>query len=158
MSTAAFIAGKTLPYLVLSQISAFFVILAAMALFDLPMNGSWMTLQLVLALFLVGALGTGLFVSTVADTQQVAFQMSLLIAFLPTFILSGFIFPISSMPIVLQYITTIVPARYFLVALRGVLLKGAPLSMIQPQLWALVAYASVVLGLTVLRLSRRGGA
>jgi ABC-2 type transport system permease protein len=158
MSTGAFIAGKTLPYLVLSQVSAFFVILAAMALFDLPMNGNWLTLQLVLALFLVGALGTGLFVSTVADTQQVAFQMSLLIAFLPTFILSGFIFPISSMPIVLQYITTIVPARYFLVALRGVLLKGAPLALIQPQLWALVAYASVVLGLTVLRLSRRGGA
>jgi ABC-2 type transport system permease protein len=62
------------------------------------------------------------------------------------------------MPIVLQYITNIVPARYFLIALRGVLLKGAPLSVIQPQLIALSIYASVVLGLTVLRLSRRGGA
>lgn len=158
MSTASFIAGKTLPYLVLSQASAFMVILASMALFDMPMNGNWWTLQLVVALFLIGALGTGLFVSTVADTQQVAFQMSLLIAFLPTFILSGFIFPIASMPIVLQYITNVVPARYFLVALRGVLLKGAPLSVIQPQLVALTIYASVVLGLTVLRLSRRGGA
>lgn len=158
MATASFIAGKTLPYLVLSQASAFMVILASMALFDMPMNGNWWTLQLVVALFLVGALGTGLFVSTVAETQQVAFQMSLLIAFLPTFILSGFIFPIASMPIVLQYITNIVPARYFLVALRGVLLKGAPLSVIQPQLIALTIYASVVLGLTVLRLSRRGGA
>jgi ABC-2 type transport system permease protein len=120
------------------------------------MHGSWWTLQLVVALFLVGALGTGLFVSTVADTQQVAFQMSLLIAFLPTFILSGFIFPIASMPVVLQYITNIVPARYFLVALRGVLLKGAPLSVIQPQLLALTIYAGVVLSLTVFRLSRRG--
>jgi ABC-2 type transport system permease protein len=103
-------------------------------------------------------LGTGLLVSTIADTQQVAFQMSLLLAFLPTFILSGFIFPIASMPIVLQYITNVVPARYFLVALRGVLLKGAPFSVIQPQLIALVIYATVVLGLTTLRLSRRGGA
>jgi ABC-2 type transport system permease protein len=158
MSTWAFIVGKTLPYLVLSQASAFMVILASMALFDMPMNGSWLTLQLVVALFLVGALGTGLFVSTVAETQQVAFQMSLLIAFLPTFILSGFIFPIASMPIVLQYITNVVPARYFLIALRGVLLKGAPLGVIQPQLIALTIYASAVLGLTVLRLSRRGGA
>ena len=158
ISTWSFIAGKTLPYLVLSQASAFMVILASMALFDMPMNGSWWTLQLVVALFLVGALGTGLFVSTVADTQQVAFQMSLLIAFLPTFILSGFIFPIASMPVVLQYITNIVPARYFLIALRGVLLKGAPLGVIEPQLVALTIYATVVLGLTVLRLSRRGGA
>jgi len=158
MSTAAFIAGKTLPYLVLSQVSAFMVILASMALFDMPMHGNWWTLQFLVALFLVGALGTGLLVSTVADTQQVAFQMSLLLAFLPTFILSGFIFPIASMPIVLQYITNVVPARYFLVALRGVLLKGAPLSVIQPQLFALTLYAAIVLGLTTLRLSRRGGA
>lgn len=158
MSIASFIAGKTLPYLVLSQASAFMVILASMALFDMPMNGNWWTLQFLVALFLVGALGTGLLVSTIADTQQVAFQMSLLLAFLPTFILSGFIFPIASMPIVLQYITNVVPARYFLVALRGVLLKGAPFSVIQPQLIALVIYATVVLGLTTLRLSRRGGA
>jgi ABC-2 type transport system permease protein len=158
MSTASFIAGKTLPYLGLSQLSAFMVIGGAMALFGMPMNGSWWLLQLAVALFLVGALGTGLLVSTIAETQQVAFQMSLLIAFLPTFILSGFIFPIASMPIVLQYITLVVPARYFLVALRGVLLKDAPLAVIQPLLAALVAYAGVVLGLTVLRLSRRGGA
>ena len=122
MSTASFIIGKTLPYLVLSQASAFMVILASMALFGVPMRGNWWTLQLLVALFLVGALATGLLISTVADTQQVAFQMALLSSFLPTFILSGFIFPIASMPIVLQYITYIVPAKYFLVALRGVLL------------------------------------
>lgn len=155
MSTTAFIVGKTLPYLALSQVSAFMVIGASMALFGVPMRGSWWTLQLLVALFLVGALATGLLISTVADTQQVAFQMSLLSSFLPTFILSGFIFPIASMPTALQYVTYLVPARYFLVALRGVLLKGVSVGLIQPQLIALSIYATSVLVLTVTRLSRQ---
>jgi ABC-2 type transport system permease protein len=155
VSTLAFIAGKTLPYLILSQASAMMVILAAMALFGLPMNGSWLALTVVLALFLIGALGTGLLVSTMAETQQVAFQGAMLIAFLPTFILSGFIFPIASMPVVLQYITTLVPARYFLIAIRGVILKGLGLDMMWPSLTALVIYAIAVLGLSAARLARR---
>lgn len=155
MSTFSFIAGKTLPYLVLSQVSGILVILASMALFGVPMRGSWVTLNLLLAIFLVGALATGLLISTVAQTQQVAFQISLLTSFLPTFILSGFIFPISSMPFVLQQITRIVPARYFLTALRGVLLKGVTIDVIQPQLAALGIYAVIVLTLTTLRLSKR---
>lgn len=157
MSTASFIVGKTIPYLVISQASAFMVILASMALFGMPMRGNWWTLQLVVGLFLVGALSTGLLISTVAETQQVAFQMSLLSSFLPTFILSGFIFPIASMPLTLQYITRIVPARYFLVALRGVLLKGVGFEVITPQLVALVIYAAVVLTLTIVRLSKTRG-
>ncbi len=155
LSTSAYVAGKTLPYLVISQLSAMFVILASMALFALPMRGNWLALSLVLALFLVGALGTGLLVSTIANTQQVALQMSMLIAFLPTFILSGFIFPISSMPKVLQIITTAVPARYFLVALRGILLKGLTLGALWQPCAAMSVYAVVVLGLASLRLSRQ---
>jgi len=155
ISTLSFVVGKTLPYLVLSQASALLVVTAAMGLFDLPMRGDWLTLNLVVALFLVGALGTGLLVSTIAPTQQVAFQMSMLIAFLPTFMLSGFIFPIASMPIGLQYITTIVPAKYFLVALRGVVLKGLGLADVLAPLGALAIFASAVLGLAALRLSRR---
>jgi len=155
ISTLSFVVGKTLPYLVLSQASALLVVTAAMGLFDLPMRGDWLTLNLVIALFLVGALGTGLLVSTIAPTQQVAFQMSMLIAFLPTFMLSGFIFPIASMPIVLQYITTIVPAKYFLVALRGVVLKGLGFADVLAPLGALAVFACAVLGLAALRLSRR---
>ena len=155
ISTLTFVLGKTLPYLVLSQASALLVVLAAMGLFGLPMRGDWATLGLVVFLFLAGALGTGLLVSTVAPTQQVAFQMSMLIAFLPTFMLSGFIFPVSSMPIVLQYVTTVVPAKYFLVALRGVVLKGlGPFALVAPMA-AMAAYASVVLGLSAARLARR---
>ena len=76
-----------------------------MVLFDLPMRGSWLVLLLALSLFLVGALGMGLLISTIADTQQVAFQMALLSSFLPTMMLSGFIFPIASMPKPLQVVT-----------------------------------------------------
>ncbi|HEX5216813.1 MAG TPA: ABC transporter permease [Vicinamibacterales bacterium] len=155
MSNLSFVVGKTLPYLVLSQISALIVILAAMWLFGLPMRGNWGTLSLVTALFLVGALGTGLLVSTVADTQQVAFQAAMLIAFLPTFMLSGFLFPIASMPVGLQYITAIVPAKYFLVALRGVVLKGLELHELWRPIGALTIYAAIVLGLSALRLARR---
>ena len=155
IGTPAFVLGKVLPYLVLSQISALLVIVAAMALFDMPMRGNWLSLSALVALFLVGALGTGLLVSTIAETQQTAFQAGVLVAFLPTFILSGFIFPIASMPVALQYVTMLVPARYFLVALRGVVLKGLGLGDFWPQLVALSLYALVVLGLSAARLSRR---
>ena len=97
-----------------------------MVLFDLPMRGIVAALlRRRMSLFLVGALGTGLLISTVAETQQVAFQLALLISFLPTMMLSGFIFPISSMPAVAAGRSRyVVPARYFLVALRGIVLKG----------------------------------
>jgi ABC-2 type transport system permease protein len=155
ISTFSFVAGKTLPYLVLSQIGAVGIVLAAMFFFDLPMRGSWLALFVVVAIFLVGALGTGLLVSTVADTQQVAFQAAALVAMLPTLILSGFIFPIASMPAFLQYISAVIPARYFLIALRGIVLKGRDLPSLWQPILALVAYAGASLGLSALRLSRR---
>jgi ABC-2 type transport system permease protein len=155
ISTPAFIIGKTMPYLLLSQISAFFVIGSSMLLFDLPVRGSWIALFIVVAVFLIGALGTGLLVSTAAETQQIAFQAAMLIAFLPTFMLSGFIFPIASMPVALQYITTVVPARYFLIALRGVVLKGLGLVDLWQPMAALSVYALLVMGLAAVRLARR---
>ena len=142
---ASFIAGKTLPYLVLSFTSALLIILVAMALFDLPMRGSWFLLCAAIGLFLIGAQAQGLLISSVAPTQQVAFQLALLSSFLPTFILSGFIFPISSMPAVVQAITRIIPARYFLVALRAVVLKGAPIQAFWEDMLALAIFASVAL-------------
>ncbi len=154
ISPLPYILGKTLPYLVISFVSAVLVILSAMALFDLPMRGSWLLLCGAIALFLVGAQGQGLFISTVAQTQQVAFQVALLSSLLPTMMLSGFVFPISSMPVVVQWITHIVPARYFLVVLRAIVLKGAGASAFWEQLVALGMFATVALGLASLRLRR----
>lgn len=155
ISTLSFVVGKALPYLVLSQVGASAIILAAMLFFDLPMNGAWLDLMIVLALFLVGALGTGLFVSTVTDSQELAFQVAVLVAMLPTLILSGFIFPIASMPWVLRVVSAFVPARHFLVALRGIVLKGLDLQDVWPSLVALIAFGIAILLLSAVRVSRR---
>jgi ABC-2 type transport system permease protein len=155
LGTGTFIVGKTLPYFVISLASSIFVVLASMVLFGLPMNGSWMLLLLALALYITGALGLGLMISTIADSQQVAFQIAVLMSFLPTIMLSGFVFPIASMPEPIQAITYIVPARYFIVALRAIVLKGADLSAFWQELVALGVYAAVLLTLASARLKRQ---
>jgi ABC-2 type transport system permease protein len=155
LDAASFVIGKTIPYFVVSLLSAIAILIVAMVLFDLPMRGSWPLLLFTLSLFLAGALGLGLLISSVADTQQVAFQIALLASFLPTLMLSGFIFPIASMPAPLRAITYIVPARYFLIALRGIVLKGAGLDMVWQQLGALVLYSGAVLLLASVRLRRQ---
>ncbi|MEO8681923.1 MAG: ABC transporter permease [Vicinamibacterales bacterium] len=154
VNPVSYIVGKTLPYLAISFVSAVLIILTAMVLFDLPMRGSWLLLCAAIGLFLVGAQAQGLLISTVAQTQQVAFQIALLSSFLPTFILSGFIFPISSMPAVVQAITHIVPARYFLVALRAIVLKGAGIDAFWEEMVALAIFGTIALALASLRLKR----
>ena len=150
----AYILGKTLPYLAISFTSAVLIVFAAMVLFDMPMRGSWPLLLFAIGLFLVGAQAQGLLISTIADTQQVAFQVALLSSMLPTMILSGFIFPISSMPTVVQGITHLVPARYFLVALRAIVLTGADITAFWQELVALAIFATVAMGLASLRLRK----
>jgi ABC-2 type transport system permease protein len=155
LDAASFVVGKTIPYFVVSLASALGIVVVSMLLFGMPMRGSWLVLLLALSLFLVGALGLGLLISSIAETQQVAFQVALLVSFLPTLMLSGFVFPIASMPRALQLITFAVPARYFLVALRAIVLKGAGLSVYWVELVALSVFAVVVLGLASVRLHRQ---
>jgi ABC-2 type transport system permease protein len=154
IDTFSFVVGKSIPYFLISLSSAALIVFAAMLLFGLPMRGNWISLLVAVSLFIAGALGQGLLISTVAETQQVAFQAAMLSSFLPTLMLSGFIFPISSMPVALQLITYVVPARYFLVALRGIVLKGAPILLLTPQLAALTLYALLMLALASVRLAR----
>jgi ABC-2 type transport system permease protein len=155
LGAASFVVGKTIPYYVISLVSGLVILLVAMALFGLPMRGSWLLLLATLSLYLVATLGLGLLVSSIAETQQVAFQAAVLVSFLPTLMLSGFIFPISSMPGFLQAVTYVVPARYFLVALRGIVLKGTGVDIVWPQLAALSAFAALVLALASVRLRRQ---
>jgi ABC-2 type transport system permease protein len=154
VGTFPFIAGKAVPHFVIALASGALVFGASLVLFDLPMRGSWITLTVALSLYLLGALATGLLVSTISDTQQVAFQIALLVSMLPTLMLSGFIFPIASMPAPLQVISYAIPARYFLEALRGIVLKGSAVSQLLPQFTALAIYAAVTLALASVRLSR----
>jgi ABC-2 type transport system permease protein len=155
ITPAAYVLGKTVPYFAISLASSMAVVLLSMVLFDMPMRGSWFALVGCVSLFLVGALGFGLLISTIADTQQVAFQVALLTSLLPTLMLSGFIFPISSMPAFLQLVTYVVPARYFIVTLRGIVLKGVGPAVFWDDVAALVVFAVVILGLASLRLRRQ---
>ena len=140
--------GKTLPYLLIGSLAAAGAVAVAWLLFNVPVSGSLFWLAVVTLLFLAGGLGWGVLISSLVDTQQVAFQAALISAMLPTLLLSGFIFPISSMPRVLQLITHIVPARYFLVALRGIVLKGTG-----PEAWGMQAVALVIYGAAVMLLA-----
>ena len=146
--------GKALPYRRVGSVSAAGSLFLAWALFAVPIHGSLLWLAVVTLLFLAGGLGWGIFISTLAETQQLAFQLSLLSSMLPTLLLSGFIFPISSMPKALQFVTLIVPARYYISALRSIVLKGAGPEMWWLQATALIIYASIVLLLATVRMVR----
>lgn len=146
--------GKTLPYLLVASVSAAGSLLLAWALFEVPIRGSLASVALVTVLFLAGGLGWGVLLSTVADTQQVAFQLALLSSMLPTLLLSGFVFPISSMPPALQWISHIVPARYYIASLRAIVLKAAGPEVWWPDAAALVIYGVLVLGLATVRTVR----
>ncbi|HSS49686.1 MAG TPA: ABC transporter permease [Thermoanaerobaculia bacterium] len=149
------ILGKTLPYLGISLLATVLILVAARFLFGIAVAGSYLHLFVATLIYLIGALGLGLLVSSVSETQAVAFQGGALISMLPAIFLSGFIFPIRSMPRALQIVTYAVPARYFNVVLRGVILKGAGLESYPRDMAFLVVYALAVMGLAYVRLSRK---
>lgn len=146
--------GKTVPYLLISFLAAGGSLALAHVMFEVPVRGSLLWLAAMTLLFLYVSLGWGILISTLADSQQVAFQLALLSSMLPTLLLSGFIFPISSMPVALQWITRIVPARYFLVALREIMLKGVGPETWWPQVVALLIYGTVVVAAATARTVR----
>ena len=150
MATTELLVGKTIPYLVVSLLAMTIVLTAAHVLFGLRIAGSLVQLYLVSLLFLVGALSFGLLISTLVQRQQDAFQIAGLTSMLPTVLLSGFIFPIRSMPLPLQLLSHLVPARYFMRILRGIILKGAPATAFPWDLFALVVYAALALTLGAL--------
>jgi ABC-2 type transport system permease protein len=155
LRTFELILGKTLPYLGVSLLGTLFVLVTARLLFGVEIRGPYLDLLVVVLLYLFGALGFGLLISTIANNQTFAFQAGLITSLLPALLLSGFIFQIRIMPVWLQSITYLVPARYFLVALRGIILKGEGLATYWPQVGALVLYGLVVVALASLRLARR---
>lgn len=152
---AELVAGKTLPYLGISLLATAVILVAARVLFDVVVRGSYLDLFVVTLVYLLGALGLGLFVSTVAESQAMAFQIGMVASMLPAIFLSGFIFPIRAMPEAVQAITYVVPARYFNVILRGVILKGGGLADYPHDLAFLALYAAVVLSVAYARLTRR---
>jgi len=156
LGTFHLLLGKTLPYLFFSLAATLLILIAARALFGVEVRGPKLALFLATLLFIAGALSLGLLISSVSTSQAMAFQIGSLASLLPTVLLSGFVFPISSMPRPLQWFTLVVPARHYLVILRGIILKGAGLGPFGPQLAALGIFTTVVLALAAWRLSRQG--
>lgn len=148
------ILGKTIPYTIISIIATVVILLVGYLVFDVEVKGSFLWLFVVSFLFLVGGLGLGMLISTIAESQQVAFMVAVIVTMLPTFVLSGFVFPIRNMPPIIQLATILVPARYFLVALRGIILKGVGIEAFWEQLVYLTLYAAVALGVSSVRMKR----
>ena len=136
--------GKLSAYFVVGAADMLIALVVGVFVFNVPMKGSLLLLLTASAIFLFGALGLGIMVSAMFRTQLMAYQMGTLLSFLPAFLLSGFIYPIGSMPRVIQVISLIVPARYFMEVSRGIFLKGIGIQLLWFNLLLLIAYAAVV--------------
>ncbi len=137
--------GKILPYVAIGLVDVLLILVLAVFWFRVPLRGSLALLMVSSTVFLLGALGIGLFLSAATKNQQVAFQLSILATMLPALLLSGFFYPIENMPPALQAVTTVVPARYFLVVIRGIFLKGVGVAVLWKELLFLSAFALLML-------------
>ena len=149
------ILGKLLPYALVGFLDVLLVVSVAVFWFEVPLRGSLLTLLAGSAVYLLCTLGLGLFVSTISATQQQAMMTATFFFLVPMVYLSGFIFPIENMPQIIQWVTTLIPLRYFLVIVRGVFLKGVGLDVLWPQFAALGTWGAVVLGLAAMRSRKR---
>jgi len=155
VTRAEIIIGKLIPYAGLGFVQTLLVLTLGSYMFELPIRGSLVTLFTCSTLFLLAMLGMGLLASVIAKSQLVAVQFAMLLSYMPVAMLSGFMFPIENMPWWLQGLSMAVPGRYYLTALRGVLLKGNGLHVVLGNVVALVIFAAAVLALAVRRFHRR---
>jgi len=146
--------GKVLPYVFMGLLAAAEVIALGHFWFGVPLRGSLLLIGTVSTLFLISGLGTGLFASTIANTQQEA-MLTVWMALLPAIFLSGFLFPTNNMPLVLQWISYLIPMRYFLKILRVLMLKGVGIESIQGDVIALIVFGVVIMGAAALRIRKR---
>jgi ABC-type multidrug transport system permease subunit len=145
------ILGKMLPYGIISLVVIVLTLLTGAAVFHVPFRGSSIQLAAQTLVFLLATLGMGLLISTIAKTRAVAFFISLLSTLLPTFILSGFIFPVESMPWPLQGVSFLIPSTHFLIILRAVLLKGVGIEAVWPHTLILAGFALTVITISIRR-------
>ena len=149
------IVGKLVPYAVLGMVDVLLVVAVAVWWFEIPLRGSFALLLVMCLIYLLTALGLGLFVSTVSRTQQQAMMTTAFFFLVPMIFLSGFVFPIENMPEVIQPVTYLVPLRYFLVILRGIFLKGVGMAVLWPDALALFGWGVGILILATLRSTKR---
>jgi len=136
--------GKLAPYFAIGMFDVIICALVAIYWFQVPFRGSYLTLLISSALFLVVVLALGFFISVIGGSQLAASQIALLITFLPAFLLSGFLYSIEQMPVVLQWITRILPARYYVSVLKKIFLKGSPTALLYADLVPLAVFTLVL--------------
>ena len=141
--------GKVFPYIFLSIINATIILLLGVFVFKMPIEGSLLLLALESVLFIITALSLGILISTIAHSQQTAMMFSLAGLMLPVIILSGFIFPISSMPLPLQIMSNIIPAKWFIIIIKAIMLKGATIHTIWKETLILVGMTVFFIALSV---------
>ena len=149
------ILGKTIPYFLISLVASTIILILGYFLFDVEVKGSILLLYAAICTIVLGGLGQGLFISTITETQQVAFMVSVLSSLLPSFLLSGFIFPVSSMPVALQVISNLAVNKFFLVVVRGVMVKGVGFGAVWDQFLYMLLFAALTLGVSVRRMQKR---
>ena len=147
--------GKLIPYVVIAFCDVLLILLVGVYVFQVPFHGSPWLVLLLSGVFVTAALGIGLFVSTVAPNQQLALLAAMLVSQLPSVLLSGFLFPISSMPQPIQWLTYIVPARHFIKILRGVIMKGNGPAEVWQSALGLLILALLLLGLSAARFKKK---
>jgi len=147
--------GKTAAYIVLAFLDVILVVVVAQVVFGVPLRGSPWLLAICSLMFIASSLGLGLLASAGAQSQRGAMTTVMLLTSLPSIILSGFVFPISSMPRIVQMFTYLVPARYFMVISRGIFLKGAGFYDLWPEIWPMTLLAAVLLGASTLTFKKR---
>jgi len=146
--------GKLLPYVVIGLIQTTLIMIVGSALFNVPVVGNLANLYAATLMFIAATLGLGLFVSTLAQTQFQAFQLAF-VTLLPSILLSGFMFPFEGMPVVAQWIAQVLPLTHFNVIIRGIMLRGADLPEVWPQLAKLAVFLTVMLAIAVARFKKR---
>jgi ABC-2 type transport system permease protein len=147
--------GKLLPYLGIGLFDVAITTVAGVAIFGVPLRGSILLLAAMTLLFLLGALGLGMFISAVLRSQVLATQIAMVVTYLPALLLSGFLFDIASMPAVLRAVTWIVPAKYYITVTRGVFLKGVGIEALWVQAGSMLLFATVGIALAALAFQKR---
>lgn len=156
LAASELIAGKTIPFAIIGLADVLLVTVAALFWFRVPLVGSFPLLMFASLLFILSSLGIGLLISTISKTQQEAFMTSFLV-FMPTILLSGLMFPVSSMPALFQWLTLVNPMRHYLDIVRGIFLKGAGIVPLWPQYSALVILGAVMLVFAASRFRKQVG-
>jgi ABC-2 type transport system permease protein len=143
------IIGKVTPYVLLSLVNAVSILLMGYFIFGVPIRGSLVLLLGETILFIFMALSMGILISTIAKNQQVALMISLAGLMLPTILLSGFIFPVENMPLVLQWLSNIMPSKWFIIIIRGIMIKGAGFIYLWKETLVILLMIVIFIGLSI---------